>query len=104
MGIKKRITIGLIIMALCILGTSAVSAALIHGGKLSYLGGQTDQIVFSKIEDVNRKDTEYFNLVAYVDVCSTTYSSGWKLEFAYSDSPRKWYCNERSYYDFKPVP
>lgn len=79
---------------------TVVSAATVSGTQLIYKGGQTDKYVYSDIHDSKPNDSTKYKVWAAVKVGGNTYSSGWKNDKAYKQADRKWYANEKSYYDY----
>ncbi|MGI8387647.1 hypothetical protein [Robertmurraya sp. P23] len=105
---KLKVTILALIMALSI-PAMALAAVNVNNGALKYNGGQNDTTVYSEIWDNmtsyrgTTEDNVNYGVIASVKVGSNTYTSQWRVGYAYKSASRVWYANESSHYNYEVI-
>lgn len=81
----------------------------VNNGALKYNGGQSSTKVYSEIWDNMTsyrgtvEDNVNYGVIATVKVGSNTYTSQWRVGYAYKDADRVWYANETSHYNYEVI-
>ena len=105
----KKVKQTVFAVILCMSVPFVAQALDLEGGALRYEGGQTDKEVYSKIYDAKTPmrgttgDGKAWGCKATVKVGGTTHTTGFRKGTASISKPRKWYSNEKSYYDYEQL-